>query len=81
MHTSDTGTEQKDLESLAAVGQPRRRAHPRFSAGPSSSVSQAPLMAGQGGQLMWALTAVATPAVTWAVATPGWQPGRLAVMV
>jgi len=35
----------------------------------------------QGGQVMCALTAVAFPAVTVAVATPGWQPGRLAVTV
>lgn len=34
-----------------------------------------------GGQVMGALTAVAFPAVTVAVATPGWQPGRLAVTV
>ncbi len=34
-----------------------------------------------GGQVMGALTALTCPAVTVAVATPGWQPGRLAVMV
>ena len=34
-----------------------------------------------GGQVIWALTAVATPAVTWAVAKPGWQPARLAMTV
>jgi hypothetical protein len=34
-----------------------------------------------GGQVMCALTALAFPAVTVAVATPGWQPGRLAVTV
>ncbi len=34
-----------------------------------------------GGQVMCALTALTCPAVTLAVATPGWQPGRLAVTV
>jgi hypothetical protein len=37
------------------------------------------LVPDHGGQLMRALTAVATPAVTVAVAVPGWQPGRLVV--
>jgi hypothetical protein len=34
-----------------------------------------------GGQVMCALTALTCPAVTLAVAAPGWQPGRLAVTV
>jgi hypothetical protein len=36
---------------------------------------------GYDGQVGWARRVVAIPAVTTAVATPGWQPGRLAVMV
>jgi len=40
-----------------------------------------PLVPDHGGQVMGALTAVANPAVTLAVAMPGWQPGRLAVTV
>jgi hypothetical protein len=39
------------------------------------------LVSGHGGQVGWAWRAVAIPAVTTAVATAGWQPGRLAVMV
>ena len=39
------------------------------------------LVADHGGQVMGALTGVAIPAVTVAVAMPGWQPGRLAVTV
>ena len=40
-----------------------------------------PLVPDHGGQVIGSLTAVANPAVTLAVAMPGWQPGRLAVTV
>src|SRR5690348_13394677 len=39
------------------------------------------LVPDHGGQVIWALTAVASPAVTWAVAMPGWHPARLAMTV
>jgi len=70
------------LASLVTVGGRGRWGAPVGRAsGCSRGTPVHVLGADQGGQVMCALTAVAFPAVTVAVATPGWQPGRLAVTV